>query len=140
MATISTNTSLNSSWQFEWPARCPDTSPIERVWDSLSRRVNDENVTHQNLQQLEQLLNREWQDIPQQKLDGLIYSMIIRVHACIRANGGHTVYWLLQIKRILEILYHLGSIPLFLRVNLDSALHGLLMNVYSLSFRRGVKS
>lgn len=75
----------------EWPARSPDMSPIEHLWDELGRRVRQRHNTDTR-QQLVQALTQEWQQIPQQTIRNLIRSMRRRLQACIRNNGGHTSY------------------------------------------------
>ena len=60
----------------DWPARSPDMSPIEHLWEELGRRVRQAyNV-----------------DTQQQTIRNLIGSMRARLQACIRSNGGHTIY------------------------------------------------
>ena len=82
----------NNITRMDWPARSPDLNPIEHAWDILGRRVYGLHVRPQTLDHLEQALRREWQNIPQQTLDRLIWSMPRRVAACIQCNGGHTRY------------------------------------------------
>lgn len=73
-----------------WPARSPDLNPIEHVWDILGRRM--QHHACQNLNQLFEALKEEWHSIPQEDLDGLIWSMPRRVGGVISERGGHTKY------------------------------------------------
>ena len=73
-----------------WPAMSPDLSPIEHLWDLLTRRVQQRPAAPQTLQQLAQALQQEWQRIPQDNIRRLICSMKRRCNACLAANGGPT--------------------------------------------------
>ena len=64
-----------------WSAFSPDLSPIEHLWDQLGRRVFDGRHNIHNRQQLVQTLNREWEAIPQYKIQRLIWSMRRRCQA-----------------------------------------------------------
>ena len=78
--------------RMDWPARSPDMNPIEHLWDVLGRRVRAQNPPAATLQDLGQLLQQEWQAIPQATLQHLVQSMRRRCNACFNANGGHTRY------------------------------------------------
>lgn len=71
-----------------WPARSPDLSPIEHVWDTLGRQLQPS----QNTGELTAQLQRLWHDLPQGTIGDLIDSMPNRVSACIAARGGFTTY------------------------------------------------
>ena len=58
-------------------------SPIEQGWDALDRRVR---------QQLRAAVEKEWDNIPQARIDNLINSMRGSCVAVHEANGGHTRY------------------------------------------------
>ncbi|MEW8544207.1 MAG: transposase [Candidatus Thiodiazotropha sp.] len=73
-----------------WPARSPDLSPIEHMWDALDRRVRLRQP--QTLRQLRDILVQEWNLIPQQQSRTLLNSMRRRCTAVRNANGGHTSY------------------------------------------------
>ena len=75
----------------DWPARSPDLSPIEHLWDILGRRARaNHDVT--SIRAMKRALQIEWQAIPQVQIKTLIRSMRKRCTACIRAQGGHTQY------------------------------------------------
>ena len=75
-----------------WPARSPDLSPIEHLWDILGRRVRSRQPPPRTLPQLAQALQEEWQRIPQNAIRSLIMSMRRRCEACLLAGGGPTRY------------------------------------------------
>ena len=74
-----------------WPAVSPDLNPIEHIWDELGRRVR---ANHQinNVNDLIQALQVEWQALPNALIRRYINSMRNRILECIRKNGGHTRY------------------------------------------------
>ena len=78
--------------RMDWPARSPDLAPIENVWDLLGRRVRQNHPPAANVAQLFQLLQQEWQAIPQQTLVNVVQSMRRRCVECVAVQGGHTHY------------------------------------------------
>ncbi|GFW87684.1 transposable element Tc3 transposase [Trichonephila clavipes] len=75
-----------------WPARSPDLSPIENVWDTLGRQVPGRNYPPTNKNTLIRALTEKWDKLPQQLLDNVMHSMVRRVECCIRLHGGHIPY------------------------------------------------
>lgn len=75
-----------------WPAKSPDLSPIEHVWDELDRRVRRRPVQPQTLRQLGNALVQEWRNIPMNIIRRYLRSMNRRCRAVIGAAGGHTRY------------------------------------------------
>ncbi|GFS56330.1 transposable element Tcb1 transposase [Trichonephila clavipes] len=71
-----------------WPARSPDLSPIEHVWNALGRQLQPSRDTGELIAQMQRL----WQDLPQGVISDLIESMPRRISACIAARGGFTTY------------------------------------------------
>ncbi|GFT91032.1 transposable element Tcb1 transposase [Trichonephila clavipes] len=71
-----------------WPARSPDLSPIEHVWDALGRQLQPSRDTGELTAQMQRL----WQDLPQGVISDLIESTPRRISACIAARGGFTTY------------------------------------------------
>ncbi|GFX29031.1 transposable element Tcb1 transposase [Trichonephila clavipes] len=59
------------------PAKSPDLSPIEHVWDMMGRRFHRPGNVDDLTLQLEQI----WQEIPQETLRVLYHSMPRRVAA-----------------------------------------------------------
>jgi hypothetical protein len=72
-----------------WPARSPDLSPIEHLWDMMGQRLRLLPRAPHNLDELRHQLQVKWNDIPQ---ENLIESMPRRVNACIAVNGDVTHY------------------------------------------------
>lgn len=75
----------------DWPARSPDISPIEHLWDHLGRKVRERNDVN-NARDLARALHEEWTRIPIAVVRRLISSMRRRCGAVVDANGGHTRY------------------------------------------------
>ena len=74
----------------EWPSRSPDLNPIKNVWNYLGRIIQSENP--RNLRHLAEIVEVEWDLIPQAFIDNLVDSMPRRLRAVIEANGGTTGY------------------------------------------------
>ncbi|GFT48202.1 transposable element Tcb2 transposase [Trichonephila clavipes] len=71
-----------------WPARSPDLSPVEHVWDQLKRQMPSCHSVHD----LELTVQNLWAHLPQDNIRCLINSMPDRVAAYIAAGGGPTRY------------------------------------------------
>ncbi|GFX14342.1 transposable element Tc1 transposase [Trichonephila clavipes] len=71
-----------------WPARSPDLSPVEHMWDQLKRQMPSCHSVHD----LELAVQDLWAHLPQDNIRCLINSMPDRVAACIAAGGGPTRY------------------------------------------------
>ncbi|GFX59480.1 DDE_3 domain-containing protein [Trichonephila clavipes] len=71
-----------------WPARSPDLSPVEHVWDQLKREMP---LCH-SVHDLELAVQDLWAHLPQDNIRCLINSMPDRVAACIAVGGGPTGY------------------------------------------------
>ncbi|MES9884633.1 MAG: transposase [Sedimenticola sp.] len=74
-----------------WPARSPDLSPIEHLWDYIGRKLRERNDVI-NVRDLQRALVEEWQRTPMTFVRKLINSMRRRCDAVIAARGGHTRY------------------------------------------------
>ncbi|GFX71050.1 transposable element Tcb2 transposase [Trichonephila clavipes] len=69
-----------------WPARSPDLSPVEHMWDQLKRQISSCHSVHDLELAVQDLLAH----LPQGNIRCLIISMPDRVAACIAAGGGPT--------------------------------------------------
>lgn len=84
---------LDSIQVLPWPARSPDLSPIEHMWDEVGRHLRDDyELPAINLNQLSERLRHVWNSIPQQSFQRVILSMPERLSECIKKGGGHTSY------------------------------------------------
>ncbi|GFW43169.1 transposable element Tcb1 transposase [Trichonephila clavipes] len=64
-----------------WPARTPDLSPLEHIWDHLVRRVSHPT----SVNELEARLQEIWNEMSQDIIQILYDSMPDRIASCIRA-------------------------------------------------------
>ncbi|GFS74345.1 transposable element Tcb2 transposase [Trichonephila clavipes] len=71
-----------------WPARFPDLSPVEHVWEQLKRQMPSCHSVHD----LELVVHDLWVHLPRDNMRCLINSMPDRVVACIAAGGDPTRY------------------------------------------------
>ncbi|GFV58738.1 transposable element Tcb1 transposase [Trichonephila clavipes] len=71
-----------------WPARSPDLSPIEHIWNHLARRVEHPTSLIEPEARLQQIWNESSQDI----IQNLYASMPARIASCIRAREDSTGY------------------------------------------------
>ncbi|GFV61198.1 transposable element Tcb1 transposase [Trichonephila clavipes] len=67
-----------------WPARSPDVSAIEHIWDHLGRRVGHPT----SLNKLEARLQQIWNEMSQDIIQNLYASLPDRIASCICARGG----------------------------------------------------
>ncbi|GFX20716.1 transposable element Tcb1 transposase [Trichonephila clavipes] len=73
---------LHTVTTLHWPARSPDLSPIEHIWDHLGRRVGHPT----SLNELEERLQQIWNEMSQDIIQNLYASMPDRIASCIRAR------------------------------------------------------
>lgn len=78
--------------KMNWPACSPDLNPIEHVWDMLGRRLRSRIPAVQNTEEVKAALIEEWENLPQEMINGVIRSMGRRTTAVIRARGSNTRY------------------------------------------------
>ena len=91
-AVIATVRRLNIQ-TLDWPARSPDLSPIEQVWDELGRRVRDRySLPPVSLKILSERLTEQWLLLETSFIQKLCESMPSRITECIGAREGHTRY------------------------------------------------
>jgi hypothetical protein len=74
----------------DWPAQSPDANVQEHLWSILQDRVYARNT--RTIEQLQQILEDEWDAIPLEMLQSLVNSMPRRLAAIRAADGGATRY------------------------------------------------
>ncbi|GFX10718.1 DDE_3 domain-containing protein [Trichonephila clavipes] len=95
-----------------WPARSPDLSPVEHVWDQLKRQMPSCHSVHD----LELGVQDLWAHLPQDNIRCLINSMLDRVEARI---GG----------RWSNALLKLPSCPAFVSLHTLYSFNGLVFEI-----------
>jgi transposase len=73
-----------------WPSYSPDLNPIENLWAILKSSIADRNPT--NEAELFALVNKAWDEIPNETLKNLVKSMPRRCQAVIDSKGYPTKY------------------------------------------------
>ena len=76
--------------KMEFPPYSPDLNPIENLWSILARRV--EKQTAETMEELQDIVEDEWNKIEVETLQNLANSMPTRCAAVIAAGGHHTKY------------------------------------------------
>ena len=82
----------NNIRRMEWPSRSPDLNLIEHVWSRLKLELKKRENQPQNLQELELMIQGEWNGLPQNFLRQLFLSMPSRCREVILKRGGPTSY------------------------------------------------
>jgi len=71
-----------------WPPNSPDLNPVDyKIWGVMQQRVFQTKV--QDVNDLERRLINVWADMQQSVIDDAIDKWRKRLHACVRAEGGH---------------------------------------------------
>ena len=78
--------------QLPWPARIPDLSPIEHVWDMMKRELILSPESATTIAELRQRMQDAWDNLSQEDIRHLYDSLHVRIHACVAARGGYIVY------------------------------------------------
>ena len=73
-------------------ARSPDLNPLEHLWDILGWKIREITPPVQTLLELVDALHREWQQIPQQRIQRLVQGMRRRLDAIIAVLEGYIKY------------------------------------------------
>lgn len=80
----------NSISVISWPARSPDLNPIENIWAIIDRKLANHTIS--NLRELEQLVDKYWNEVGVELCVKLIESMPARIKACLKSKGGYFKY------------------------------------------------
>lgn len=71
-----------------WPPNSPDLNPVDyKIWGVIQQRVYEKKVHH--ISELKQRLVDIWLGLQQSVIDDAINEWCKRLHACVRARGGH---------------------------------------------------
>ena len=73
-----------------WPAQSPDINPIENLWNTMKRKM--ENHKPSNKAELFDFLRLEWETITQDECERLVESIPSRIRAVIKNRGFATKY------------------------------------------------
>ena len=76
----------------EWPAQSPDLNPIEHLWASLKRRLNQYETPPNGMLELWERIETEWDKIENDACLNLIESLPRRIGAVLKAKGMWTDY------------------------------------------------
>ncbi|CAJ0917568.1 unnamed protein product [Ranitomeya imitator] len=71
----------------DWPARSPDLNLIEHIWDIMFHTIHQCHVAPQTVQELADALVQVWEEIPQETIRRLIWSMPRRCREVIQITG-----------------------------------------------------
>ncbi|GFX69373.1 transposable element Tcb1 transposase [Trichonephila clavipes] len=88
--------------RMDWPARSPDLTPIENVWEFLGRRLAARTLPPVTIRELRLARQDEWAAMPQQLIDNLILSMGRRCETCLAAG----------LRAVLLVRWIVRSVPL----------------------------
>lgn len=78
--------------QLMWPAQSPDLNPIETLWRSLKRRLNNYERAPTSIHELWKRVEAEWYKIPPEECKRLVETMPRRISDCMKAKGGPTLW------------------------------------------------
>ena len=74
-----------------WPSQSPDRNPIEHLWDELERRIHKRTPPNTK-EELWEIIQQEWLQIPSSVTQNLVNSMPKRVREVLEAGGWNTTY------------------------------------------------
>jgi hypothetical protein len=75
-----------------WPAQSPDLNLIEHLWDHLKRKLGEYETPPNEILQLWERVEEDWNKIEASVCQNLIESMPRRVAAVLKTKGGYTKY------------------------------------------------
>ena len=74
----------------KWPPQSPDLNPIEHLWATLKRRLNQYERPPNGMIELWERVQAKWDEIDKEVCLGLIESMPRRIHAVLKSKGMWT--------------------------------------------------
>ncbi|GBN08610.1 hypothetical protein AVEN_238085-1 [Araneus ventricosus] len=89
---VVTQHALQSVDMLPWPARSPDISPNEHVWDIIRRQLQRHPQPALAVPVLTDQVQQGWNSIPQTDIRHLYDTMHTRLHTCCQNSGGYTGY------------------------------------------------
>ncbi|KAK7919271.1 hypothetical protein WMY93_010555 [Mugilogobius chulae] len=79
--------------ELTWPPDSAELNPMEQLWDVLDKQIKSMNASPlTSLEELKNLLQASWSQIPQDSFRGLVESMPHRVKAVLQSRGGPLSY------------------------------------------------
>lgn len=81
-----------------WQARFADLNPIEHVWNTMGRRLGKFQPQANTLVELRRHVQQAWDEIPQEKIDHLIWGVPQQLRKCIVNRGNVTHYYIFCIN------------------------------------------
>lgn len=75
-----------------WSSQSPDLNPIEHLWDNLKKRPGEYENSSNEILELWERIQVEWDKIEPEGCQNLIESMPMRMEALIKTKGGYTKY------------------------------------------------
>lgn len=90
--TRATQHALRGVRQLPWPARSPDLSPIEHIWDMMGQRLLRSPRPATTIPDLRIQIEDAWNSIPQSHIQHLYDRLHDRIAECVTVNGGSTSY------------------------------------------------
>ncbi|KAG1153208.1 hypothetical protein G6F37_010565 [Rhizopus arrhizus] len=77
----------------QWPAQSSDLNPIENIWSSLNRRLNDYETAPKGMNELYERVTKVWYDLMKpDECQKVIETMPKRIKQCMKNKGRWTDY------------------------------------------------
>ena len=76
----------------KWPPQSPDLNPIEAVWNMLNISIDKQMKGTHSYQELERVVQEEWEKLDVRKIPSCIDSMPSRCKNVIKNKGGYSGY------------------------------------------------
>ena len=74
----------------EWPPNSPDLNPLDyHVWGMMLHRYQEYSPKPKTKNELKTVLQKIWDNLPQQSIESAILAFRKRLQLCIAADGRH---------------------------------------------------